>query len=178
MEGQARQDPDRKCLHRVLGDRRRPGRGRRCCHLRKVYGCKPSEWRGRRSFRRCRDTSKVHSDQPAQVIALAAWWHGWKRDDFDQLARCLVAGHLIECGCYVVPSPSHPTSFPLPLLILSKCGGNFAGFQQMGESFHDVSFPIAEITIDGSCIIQKQPNQNGMNVCLISLLLTIRTNDL
>jgi hypothetical protein len=35
-------------------------------------------------------------------MGLAAWWHGWKREDFDKLAGCLVAGHLIECGCYVV----------------------------------------------------------------------------
>ncbi|KAL2834163.1 DUF1446-domain-containing protein [Aspergillus pseudoustus] len=84
---------------------------------------------------RCTDASPV--------IALAAWWHQWKHDDFDKLAGCLVAGHLIECGCYV-------------------CGGNFAGFEAMGEDFYDLSFPIAEIAEDGTCVIQKQPNQNGM----------------
>ena len=28
----------------------------------------------------------------------AAWHHGWKRDDFDQLAGAVVAGHVIECS--------------------------------------------------------------------------------
>ena len=27
----------------------------------------------------------------------AAWHHGWRRDDFDQLAGGVVAGHVIEC---------------------------------------------------------------------------------
>ena len=64
----------------------------------------------------------------------------------------------------------------LNVLVCCQCGGNFAGFQQMGQNFHDVSFPFAEIAVDGSCIIQKQPNQNGMNVYPIALLLLVRTN--
>ena len=31
----------------------------------------------------------------------AAWHHGWKRDDFDQLAGGVVAGHIIECSAQV-----------------------------------------------------------------------------
>lgn len=84
---------------------------------------------------RCTDASPV--------VGLCAWWHGWKSDDHDQLAGSLLAGHLIECGCYV-------------------CGGSFAGFQAMGPKHFDLSFPIAEISSDGSAIIQKQPGQNGM----------------
>ncbi|KAH6668284.1 hypothetical protein B0J14DRAFT_600286 [Halenospora varia] len=84
---------------------------------------------------RCTDASPV--------IGLAAWWHGWKQHDFDKLAGSLVAGHLIECGCYV-------------------CGGNFGGFQKMGSNYCNLSFPIAEISSDGAAVIQKQPNQNGM----------------
>ncbi len=32
------------------------------------------------------------------VIGPAAWWHGWRRDDFDALAGAVAAGHVIECG--------------------------------------------------------------------------------
>lgn len=38
---------------------------------------------------RCADASPI--------VAAAAWWHGWQREDFDRLARALIAGHLIEC---------------------------------------------------------------------------------
>src|SRR6202011_6289362 len=31
------------------------------------------------------------------VVGPAAWWHGWRRGDFDALAGALVAGHVIEC---------------------------------------------------------------------------------
>jgi hypothetical protein len=40
----------------------------------------------------------------------------------------------------------------------------------MEHSFYDLSFPIAEVAADGTCIIQKQPNQNGMKVLLIVFL--------
>ena len=37
----------------------------------------------------------------AVVCGPAAWHHGWQRDDFDQLAGGVVAGHLIECSAQV-----------------------------------------------------------------------------
>jgi hypothetical protein len=43
---------------------------------------------------RCTDASAAQ--------ALSRWWHSWKEQDFDNLALGLVAGHLIECGTYVV----------------------------------------------------------------------------
>jgi Acyclic terpene utilisation family protein AtuA len=45
-------------------------------------------------------TGRVTDASP--VIALAAWWHNWQHDDFDKLAHALAAGHLVECGPYVV----------------------------------------------------------------------------
>jgi Acyclic terpene utilisation family protein AtuA len=36
--------------------------------------------------------------------AFGRWWHGWKEDDFDNLALTLVTGHIIECGTYAVAS--------------------------------------------------------------------------
>lgn len=43
-----------------------------------------------------------------------------------------------------------------------QCGGFFSGYQEMGQHHFDLSFPIAEVFADGTAIIQKQPNQNGM----------------
>lgn len=34
-------------------------------------------------------------------IGAAVWWHGWRRDQLDELANAFVAGHLIECSNYV-----------------------------------------------------------------------------
>lgn len=45
-------------------------------------------------------TGRVTDASP--VMALAAWWHSWHHDDFDKLAHALAAGHLVECGPYVV----------------------------------------------------------------------------
>jgi hypothetical protein len=36
------------------------------------------------------------------IQALSTWWYGWKEDEYDQHAVSLIAGHLIECGNYVV----------------------------------------------------------------------------
>ncbi|KAB8263106.1 hypothetical protein BDV32DRAFT_156623 [Aspergillus pseudonomiae] len=70
------------------------------------------------------------------VIGAAAWWYRWQRDAWDELAGALVAGHLIECGPYVT-------------------GANFSGFKPLLPNLVDLSFPIAEVSLDGSCIITK-----------------------
>lgn len=79
----------------------------------------------------------------ASVIAgPAAWHHGWKRDDWDQLAGAIVAGHVIECG--------------------TQCtGGNYAFFQEVPGLEHP-GFPIAEMNEDGSCVITKHEGTGGM----------------
>lgn len=46
----------------------------------------------------------------SKVIGLAAWWHGWDETDFDKIAGSLLAGHLIECGCYVASSTTQSTA--------------------------------------------------------------------
>ena len=38
------------------------------------------------------------------VIGAAAWWHGWNREDYHQLAAALIAGHLIVSGQAVFAS--------------------------------------------------------------------------
>ncbi|KNG84978.1 hypothetical protein ANOM_006781 [Aspergillus nomiae NRRL 13137] len=70
------------------------------------------------------------------VIGAAAWWYRWQRDAWDELAGALVAGHLIECGPYVT-------------------GANFSGFKPLLPKLVDLSFPVAEVSLDGSCIITK-----------------------
>jgi hypothetical protein len=75
------------------------------------------------------------------VIGAAAWWHGWDRSQLDELANAFVAGHLIECSNYV-------------------CGGNFTGFKALEDkNWHDIGYPIAEISRSGQVTITKnQPS--------------------
>lgn len=78
------------------------------------------------------------------VIAAAWWWHNWSATAFDELAGALVAGHLIECSAYVT-------------------GSNFSGFHEYPvEWFIDIPYGIAEIEKDGSCVITKHENTNGL----------------
>ena len=71
----------------------------------------------------------------------AAWWHGWKPDDWDLLAGAVAAGHLIECSAQVA-------------------GGNFSGFAEFATPSR-IGFPIAEIAADGSFVITKRAADAG-----------------
>jgi hypothetical protein len=75
------------------------------------------------------------------TVGPAAWWHGWNRDDWDQLAGALLAGHLIECGPHSV-------------------GGNFSGFTRIPNMLVP-GFPIAEIAADGSTVVTKHNGDGG-----------------
>ena len=78
------------------------------------------------------------------VIGAAWYWHDWPDTEYDALAGALVAGHLIECSGYVT-------------------GGNFSGFDEYDLSrLVDLPFGIAEIARDGTAIITKHENTNGM----------------
>lgn len=76
------------------------------------------------------------------VVGPAAWWYGWGRQDLDQLAGAMVAGHIIECGPQC-------------------CGGNYSLFHELKNARYP-GFPIAEIFEDGSSIITKQPGTGGL----------------
>jgi Acyclic terpene utilisation family protein AtuA len=78
----------------------------------------------------------------AVVIGPSAWHFGWRRDDWNQLAGAVVAGHLIECGCQVT-------------------GGNYSFFQEVADLRHP-GFPIAEMYADGSCVITKHDGTGGL----------------
>ncbi len=80
------------------------------------------------------------------VVGPAIWRFGWGRDDLDQLAGAVVAGHVIECGCQAT-------------------GGNFSGFRQLldaGRGHLPLGFPLAEVAADGSCVITKHPGTGGL----------------
>ena len=75
------------------------------------------------------------------VVGPAAWWWDWAADDYDVLAGAVVAGHVIECG----PQAT---------------GGNFSGFRTVADLMQP-GFPIAEIDVDGSAVITKNPGTGG-----------------
>jgi hypothetical protein len=77
----------------------------------------------------------------AVVCGPAAWHHGWARDDWDELAGAVVAGHVIECGAQAT-------------------GGNYSFFGEV-PGMERVGFPWAEIAADGSSVIGKHDHTGG-----------------
>ncbi|MQA60051.1 MAG: acyclic terpene utilization AtuA family protein [Actinophytocola sp.] len=75
------------------------------------------------------------------VVGPAAAHFGWSRDDYDELAGAVVAGHVIECGTQAT-------------------GGNYAFFTELPSLLH-AGFPIAEVSEDGSCVITKHEGAGG-----------------
>ncbi len=76
------------------------------------------------------------------VMGPAAWWFGWKRNDWDKLAGSAVAGHIVECAAQAT-------------------GGNYSFIDEV-PSFLKVGYPIAEIFNDGSSVITKHPGTGGL----------------
>jgi hypothetical protein len=76
------------------------------------------------------------------VVGPAAWWHGWRRDDWDALAGAVAAGHVIECG----PQAT---------------GGNYSFLDEITERRYP-GFPIAEVAADGGSVITKHPGTGGI----------------
>ena len=76
------------------------------------------------------------------VVGPAAWWHDWRRDDYDALAGAVVAGHVIECGAQTT-------------------GGNYSFFAELPNR-RPLGFPIAEVAGDGSAVITKHPGTGGL----------------
>lgn len=92
-------------------------------------------------------------------IGAAVWWHNWGRDQLDELANAFVAGHLIECSNYVT-------------------GGNFTGFKSLEwKGWHDLGYPIAEISSAGHAVITKNAGSGGevsTQTCTSQLLYEIQ----
>ncbi len=76
------------------------------------------------------------------VTGPAAWWHGWRRDDWDALAGAVAAGHVIECG----PQAT---------------GGNYSFPDEITDRRYP-GFPIAEVAADGSSVITKHDGTGGL----------------
>ena len=76
------------------------------------------------------------------VTGPAAWWHGWRRDDWDALAAAVAAGHVIECG----PQAT---------------GGNYSFLAEITDRRYP-GFPIAEVAADGSSVITKHDGTGGL----------------
>ncbi|RJS46743.1 acyclic terpene utilization AtuA family protein [Nocardioides cavernaquae] len=76
------------------------------------------------------------------VVGPAAWWHGWSRTDYDQLAGAVAAGHVIECG----PQAT---------------GGNYSWISEVVDRRYP-GFPIAEVAADGSSVITKHDGTGGL----------------
>ena len=76
------------------------------------------------------------------VTGPAAWWHGWRYDDWDALAGAVAAGHVIECGP-------------------QACGGNYSFLDEITDRRYP-GFPIAEVAADGSSVITKHDGTGGL----------------
>jgi hypothetical protein len=76
------------------------------------------------------------------VLGPAAWWHGWARTGWDQLAGAVVAGHVIECGP-------------------QACGGNYSFLDEITDRRYP-GFPIAAVASDGSSVITKHNGTGGL----------------
>jgi hypothetical protein len=78
------------------------------------------------------------------AVTLAPLMHefGWQQADYDLLAQGALAGHVIECGAHCT-------------------GGNFTDWQLVPD-FSNMSYPIAEVSSNGSFIIDIPPATGGM----------------
>ena len=67
---------------------------------------------------------------------------GWQTSDYDLLAQGSLCGHVIECG--------------------AQCtGGNYTDWHTVPD-FADISYPIAEVSADGSFVIGIPNNSGGL----------------
>ncbi len=76
------------------------------------------------------------------VTGPAAWWHGWRHDDWDALAGAVAAGHVIECG----PQAT---------------GGNYSFLDEITDRRYP-GFPVAEVAADGGVVITKHDGTGGV----------------
>ncbi|MEO0369694.1 MAG: acyclic terpene utilization AtuA family protein, partial [Pseudomonadota bacterium] len=76
----------------------------------------------------------------AVVLGPLMYEFNWQRDAYNELAQGSLAGHIIECG--------------------AQCtGGNYTDWHEVSD-FADISYPIAEVSEDGSFVIDI-PNDSG-----------------
>lgn len=83
---------------------------------------------------RCADSSLA--------LAPAAFHHGWRFCSMSEAAGASLAGHLLECGAQAT-------------------GGNHTDWKKV-RGWHNMGFPIASVSADGSCVLSKPPNTGGL----------------
>ena len=78
------------------------------------------------------------------ALALGILMHefGWRDDDYDRLAAGSLVGHLLECG----PQAT---------------GGLFTDWEQV-PGWHNIGYPIAECSADGSFVLTKPADTGGL----------------
>lgn len=77
-------------------------------------------------------------------ITLAPMIHefGWGMDDWDKMAAGIIAGHVIECGA-------------------QSTGGNITDWHEV-KSYHNIGYPIIEMSANGEFVVTKHPRTGGM----------------
>jgi hypothetical protein len=78
---------------------------------------------------------------PSLTLGPCAAAFGWGPADHDRLAGATVAGHVIECGT-------------------QACGGFSTDWLGLPAN-HDIGFPIAEVSGDGSFVVTKPAGSGG-----------------
>lgn len=111
----------------------------------KIYNC--NAYIGHESIKEClnQGADVVITGRAADsALFLAPFAHefGWAEDDWDNLARGIMAGHLLECGG-------------------QGAGGNYMYDWRNVPRMEDLGFPIAEIT-DDTFEITKAPDCGGV----------------
>jgi hypothetical protein len=78
---------------------------------------------------------------PSLTVGPCLAHFGWRINEYDRIAGATVAGHMIECGTQAT-------------------GGISTDWLTLAHS-HDIGFPIAEVSPDGSCVITKPAETGG-----------------
>ena len=76
------------------------------------------------------------------TVAPMIFEFGWDAKDWDKIASGMVAGHMLECGCQIT-------------------GGNFSDWHII-KDFHEIGYPIAEVSPDGSFVLTKHEKTGGL----------------
>lgn len=95
------------------------------------------------------------------AVTLGACIHhfDWQAEDYDCLAGGSIAGHILECGAQAT-------------------GGNFTDWLSIADSMHNIGYPIAEVSADGSFVCSKPKGTGGVvNVGTIAEQLLYEVGD-
>lgn len=80
---------------------------------------------------------------PSLVVGPLIHEYGWTADDYDELARGTIAGHVIECG-------------------VQCTGGNYEGGWWTVPDMPNIGYPIVEVEPDGTFVVTKHAGTGGI----------------